>query len=157
ATITGRLAFYGLWNYRGAIRAALNSTVFINTPITADGAGNIFFGFQVTGSNPLGLVGGIARIDAAGRGSWAPAWAASGNPAIRKVGHNSAPALSSDGRTLYVAVTTASGTGFGLGYLLALNSVTLARKSEVFLRDPRTGRAALLSEDGTASPVLGPD
>src|SRR5262249_11122426 len=48
---TGRLAFFGLSSYNSN-PAAYNSTVFINTPITSDAAGDIFFGFIVTGSNP---------------------------------------------------------------------------------------------------------
>jgi hypothetical protein len=70
ATISGQLAFYGLANYQ-ANPGAYNSTVMIDTPITADNAGNIYFGFMVTGSNPSNLVGGGgARIDANGNGSF---------------------------------------------------------------------------------------
>ena len=53
-------------NYAGNV-AAFNQNVFINTPITADAAGDIYFGFQVT--NPAavgGLQSGIARIDPSG-------------------------------------------------------------------------------------------
>ena len=70
APAIGRLAFFGLANYN-ANPAAYNSTVFINTPITSDAAGDIFFGFLVTGSNPLGLTSGVARIGADGTGSFA--------------------------------------------------------------------------------------
>src|SRR5882724_3235531 len=58
----GKTAFYGLTNYTANTNAYLAS-VFINTPITSDRYGNICFGFQVTGSPPLGLQGGLARID----------------------------------------------------------------------------------------------
>jgi hypothetical protein len=156
ATISGQLAFYGLANYQRH-GDAFNGTAFINTPLTADASGNIYFGFQVTGANPLNLRGGLARISAAGRGSQVAADTASGDPSIDKVVHNSAPALSKDGRTVYVAVTTAGGTGFGTGYLLALNSATLARQAEVRLRDPKSGQLAWLAEAGTASPTVGPD
>src|SRR5215475_13215303 len=47
--ITGRIAFYGTNQYT-AHAAAFNSSVFINTPITSDFMGNIYFGFEVTGS-----------------------------------------------------------------------------------------------------------
>ena len=39
----GQLAFFGLANYPAA-PSSFNSTVFIDTPITADGAGTIYFG-----------------------------------------------------------------------------------------------------------------
>ena len=39
--------FYGAAIYN-ANPAAFDTTVFINTPLTADGLGNVFFGFRVT-------------------------------------------------------------------------------------------------------------
>ncbi len=53
--------------------------MFINTPLTADAQGNIFFGFQVTGANPAGLVSGIARVAPDGTGIWVGAAAAAGD------------------------------------------------------------------------------
>src|SRR5207248_2533682 len=44
-------AFYGLANYI-ANAAAFNSSVFIDTPLTADTNGNVFFGFRVEGTAP---------------------------------------------------------------------------------------------------------
>ena len=41
-----QLAFFGIKNYRKR-RLAYNASVMINTPLTADSAGNIFFGFIV--------------------------------------------------------------------------------------------------------------
>jgi len=66
---TTRIAFYGISNYN-VNPSAYNTTVFINTPITTDANGDIFFGFLVTGSNPLGLTSGVARIGADGTGSY---------------------------------------------------------------------------------------
>src|SRR6202008_3937987 len=44
-----REVFYtSLANYN-ANAAAFNSTIFVNTPITSDAGGNIFFGFRVQG------------------------------------------------------------------------------------------------------------
>jgi hypothetical protein len=97
---SGQLAFYGLSNYQ-ADRGAYDANVLINTPITTDLAGNIYFGFQVTGATPNGLTSGIARIDAAGVGTWIPASTAARDAGITKVVHNSAPALSQDLATLY--------------------------------------------------------
>ena len=56
-----RVAFYGMESY-DANPAAYAATVFINTPLTVDKSGNIFFGFMVTGNNPSGLESGVARV-----------------------------------------------------------------------------------------------
>src|SRR5579864_1266017 len=151
-----QLAFYGLANY-SANPSAYNGSVFINTPITADSAGNIYFGFQVTGSNPSNLQSGIARIDVNGNGIWTAASTASGDATITKVVMNSAPALSNDRSTLYVSVSHGD---WSYGYLVALNSTTLNRigpnGEQVRLKDPN-GNDALLPDDGTASPTVGPN
>jgi hypothetical protein len=83
---------------------------------------------------------------------------AAGDAAITKPATNSAPAVSPDQATLYVAVNSAvaSGTVQG-GYLLALDSRTLAVKGRVALLDPLTGTRARVSDDGTSSPTVGPD
>ena len=149
--------FYGAAAY-AADPGAFDTTVFINTPITVDAAGNVFFGFIVTAANPAGLASGIARISAAGAGSWAAAATLAGDAAIAKVAMNCAPAVSPDGTTLYVAVNrpVASGT-VQSGYLLALDSTTLALKARVALVDPASGQSAWVSDDGTSSPTIGPD
>lgn len=149
--------FYGAAAYN-ANPAAFDSTVFINTPITVDSTGNVFFGFIVTGANPAGLASGIARISAAGVGSWAAASTLAADPAIEKIATNCAPALSVDLATLYVAVNRPVVTGvLQSGYLLALDSGSLALKGKAALRDPSTGGLARVSDDGTASPTVGPD
>ena len=143
-----------------AASATFDATVFINTPITVDTAGNVFFGFMVSGSNPAGLTSGIARIDASGNGSWVSAATVSGDTTISKVAMNSAPAVSADGQTLYVVVNAASAANaqnVQYGYLLALDSRTLALKRRVALNDPRTATFARISDDGTSSPLVGPD
>lgn len=152
------LVFYGANAYNAA-PAAFNSSVTINTPITADPNGNIFFGFTVTGSNPANLVSGIARIDAFGNGSWMAANTAALQSVPMNVSGNSAPALSNDLMTLYVVVHTvgADVAGSTTGYLLALNSTTLVAKNIVQLNDPYTGKPAWVTDDSTASPVIGPD
>ena len=149
--------FYGASVY-GAARAAFDATVFINTPVTVDPLGNVFFGFVATGANPAGLVSGIARIGSNGVGSWVSAAAAAGDPGVDKVAMNSAPALSPDLGTLYVAVNAAAGTGAVQGgYLLALDSTTLVLKGKALLIDPGAGTLARISDDGSASPTVGPD
>jgi hypothetical protein len=152
---TGQLAFYGIANYT---HAAFDGTVFIDTPLSTDAAGDIFFGFQVTGSTPLNLKSGIARIDPNGNGTMISATAAALDPAITEVTLNCAPALSNDGKTLYVAVSDGNGTNFTTsGYLLALDSTTLQPKAKVRLTDPKSGSDSILPDDGSATPTVGPD
>ena len=154
---TRTFTFYGDSAYAAA-SATFNANVFINTPITADAQGNLYFGFVVTGATPVGLAGGIARIDVNGNGKWVAASAASSDATMNKAAMNSAPALSTDGSTLYAAVNSAPVTGqIQTGYLLALDSTTLATKGKALLTDPKAQAPAWISDDGTASPTVGAD
>src|SRR5688572_3163538 len=145
-----------LVSYQGSA-SAYNSTIFINTPLTADSNGNIFFGFRVQGTAPAPLnssESGFARIDPNGNGTYILTSAAANDPSINLDSHNSAPALSNDETTLYVL---AKASGSEQGYLLGLDSTTLAPKYRVFLRDPRNGNGAGILDNGTASPTVAPD
>ena len=153
------LIFYGSPAYNGA-PTAFDQSVFINTPITVDAQGNVYFGFVVTGANPTGLTSGIARIGADGSGSWASAATLAGDATIAKVAMNSAPAVSNDGQTLYVVVNAASAAtpvGVQYGYLLALDSQALTLRRRASLIDPNTTVVARVSDDATSSPLVGPD
>src|SRR5206468_2444972 len=137
-----------------------NSSIFINTPIISDGSGNVFFGFRVQGMAPAPLStrqSGYARIAPNGAGSYVLVGAATGDSNIAWDSHNSAPALSNDGTTLY-AVAKSSSTAY-YGYLMALDttSTPMSIKSKVFLRDPRNNNGAGILDDGTASPMVAPD
>ena len=152
--------FFGASTYAAA-QATYDATVFVNTPLTVDAAGNVFFGFIVTGANPAGLASGVARIGADGVGTWAAVSALTNDPAITKLATNSAPALSPDRGTLYVAVNTArvSGQVQG-GYLVALDAATLAVRARALLLDPGSAGGAArarVSDDSTASATVGPD
>ncbi len=146
-------AFYGDSAYN-ANKSGYDATVFVNTPITADSAGNIYFGFSALAGAPGGLKGGIARISANGTGSWVAATTLTQDSDINKAAMNSAPALSADEKTVYVAVNGDSGAK---GYLLALDTSTLALKAKALLVDPQSKAAAMVSDDSTASPTIGPD
>ena len=153
----GQSAFYGLANYTAAM-ATFNANVKISTPITADRYGNIFFGFIVTGTVTLpgsvALVSGVARIAEDGTGAWVAATAAASDGSITAVPLNLAPALSNDHRTLYIAVSGSD----TFGYLLALDSRTLATTGKVRLKDVLTpSNDARMLNDGTAAPLVGPD
>ncbi len=147
----GQLAFFGLSSYK-ANKSAYNQHVMIDTPITADEAGNIYFGFIVTGSTPLGLKSGIARIGADSTGSWVAAGAAAGDQNIIEVAMNCAPAVSADQSTIYIAVSDGE-----FGYLLGLDSATLQQKYKVRLMDPAAKSDAVLYDDSSAAPTVGPD
>ncbi|HUK83572.1 MAG TPA: hypothetical protein VLZ12_13180 [Verrucomicrobiae bacterium] len=150
---TGQIAFYGLANFNANTNAYL-ANVMINTPITSDRYGNIFFGFQVTNATPVALTSGVARIDFNGNGTWISAAAAAVDSSITKVVHNCAPALSNNHKTLYVAVRD----GSAHGYLVALDSRTLTPLAKVRLKDVKVpANDAQLLDDGTASPTVGPD
>ena len=144
-------AFYGDAVY-SANKASLDTDVHINTPVTADSSGNIYFGFTATTGNAAGLAGGIARIGADGKGSWASASALTLGAAT-KLAMNSAPAVSSDGKTLYIVVNNDQAQG----YIVSLDSTTLALASRTRLMDPARGTPAGISDDSTASPTVGPD
>jgi hypothetical protein len=146
-----RLYFYGAKNYEKD-PAAYKQNVQIDTPLTADASGNLYFGFLALGSTPLNLQSGIARIAANGTGTWVSAATASGDPAITQVAISCAPALSADGSLLYLAVDNAS-----YGYLLALDSTTLALVNRVRLTDPSSELDAQLYDGSSATPTVGPD
>ena len=153
------ITFYGD-NVYNANPAGFNATVFINTPITADNAGNVYFGFTVTGNTPAGgpPSGGVARIGANGVGSYVTATQATGDATLVKTQTNAAPALSNDGATLYVVFNTAAPAGTrATGRLVALDAATLATIRSVPLLDPANGLPGWVSDDSTASPLVGPD
>src|SRR5258707_7028140 len=130
--------FYTNLNFYSSNSTAFNNTVFINTPITADMNGVIFFGFRVEGGTapaPLNTTNsGFARIDASGQATYVLPGAAAGDSLIYRDSHNCAPALSNDGSTLYVAV---KGPDAFYAYLLGLDSTTLATKYRVLFRNRR--------------------
>jgi len=149
--------FYGAAKYENA-KAVYDDNVRIDTPITTDPQGDAFFGFTVVGSTPAGLHSGVARIGADGTGSWVSAATAAGDASITEVAMNCAPALSQDLHTLYVVVSNATPGAFaGNGYMLALDSTTLATVGKAFLRDPQSELPANIADDASASPTVGPD
>jgi hypothetical protein len=144
--------FYGATVY-AASRAQLDAAIIINTPLTVDTVGNVYFGFLAAQPNPAGLASGIARLAADGTGIWAAASTLASDASVNRLAMNSAPALSADGSSVYVAVSNSQGAG----YLLRLNSTTLAPLARVALLDPVTGTPAWITGDATSSPTIGPD
>ena len=151
-----QIAFYGTALYNSN-QTAFNNTVQISTPLTADRSGNIFFGYIVTGSNPAGLVNGIARVSLSGVGTSVSAVSLTGDSSANYIAFNCAPALSVTQTTVYVATST--GATIGSGYLTSLNATTLAPIAHVQLFDPRGGSYGLASVASitSATPMVGPD
>jgi hypothetical protein len=121
--------------------------------LTCDPRGIVYCGFVCLGATPANLASGLARIDAQGNGSWVSASVISGDNTIQQVVTNCAPAVSNDGSKIYVAVRDGNTTG----YMLCLNSTTLALVSKKRLKDPGSGNDAYLFDDGTATPAVGPN
>ena len=147
----GQLAFYGQANYQ-ANPQSYAANVMISTPITSDSAGNIYFGFQVTGATPLQLQSGIGRISATGEGVWIAAATAAGDASTTEVAQNCAPAINESQGLVYVGVSNGSS-----GYLLALNSATLQTVAKARLLDPVSGLNSTVTDEASASPTIGED
>jgi hypothetical protein len=148
-----RLVFYGAAQWK-ARKSVYDRAVQITTPITAGPDGSLYFGFLAHGSTPAHLTSGIARIAANGHGTWTSATAAAvaSDKVINQVAFNCAPALSPDGKTVYITVT-----GPQRNDLVGLNASTLKPEFHVILKDPATGKLAVISGSSTASPAIGPD
>jgi hypothetical protein len=134
-----------------------NIRVFINTPLTADTNGVVFFGFRVQGSAPAPLSttqSGFVRLAPDGSAKYILCGTTVTNSSLSSDSHSCAPALSNDGSTLYVAVKNPAATTC---YLVGLDSTTLATKYKVLLKDPRANNAASVTDISTASPLVGPD
>ncbi len=150
---TSHLIFYGQNNYQ-ADPAVYQQNVLINTPLTTDAAGNLYFGFVALGPTPIHLVSGLARIAPDGTGTWVSAATISGDPAVDNIAMSCAPAISTDGSMVYVATVNESNSH---GYLAAVNSITLARIKSVALVDPSSGLPTQLNDSSSSTPTVGPD
>jgi WD40 repeat protein len=152
-----QVCFYTNLSAYASNAAAYNSSIYIDTPLTSDTNGNLFFGFRVQGTAPAPISStnsGFARIDSSGNGTYVLAGIAAGDSLVYRDCHNLAPALSGDGSTLYVA---AKGSFDSYGYLLGLDATNLSTKFRTRLLDPRNTNGAILNDDATSSPMVGPD
>ena len=124
------------------------NNVFISTGITADSAGNIYYGIRTYTNLPNGLKSGFVKMSESGvatiYSSTNSLW-----PSM-----NAAPTLSNDGKTVYVSEISAA-NGWE-SHLIALDTSTMTQKADALLVDPYGGQANAHG-DSTASPMVGPD
>ena len=155
-----RRSFYGVRAFRRS-PAAYRDAVHVTTPITAADDGSVYFGVGVSGDTPKHLAAGIARVDDHGRARFVTAAAAVRAPSgvtDARVPLNAAPALSPDGRTVYVPVVWTDPTSFAsLSSLVALDARTLRPLRRAALKAPDSGEPVFISESSSASPTVGPD
>ncbi len=153
-----RIAFYGIKNYNQN-PGAFNNAIQICTPITVDNFSNLYFGYLSNGQAlpgyPEGIPSGLARIAVgASEGTFVAGSTLAGDSNIQKVVYNCAPAISTDGSRVYVAVNQSN---YSYGYLCMASTNNLQPERSVLLRDPRNGQAAVVPDDGTAAPTIGLD
>ena len=147
-----RVAFFGGAAY-AANTAVFNSSLHVCTPLTSDAHGTVYFGVRAQSGNPLTIDSGIASVDVNANGHYVSAFTATGGRSTQ-VGMNCAPALSADESTLYIGTR---GNSSSPGYLLALATADLGTRRLARLVDPVSGAASLVPNDGTSSPMVGPD
>ena len=151
-----RLVFYTTVADFNANSAAY-APITIATPITADGQGNLYFGYIVKSAIPTKLSalgnGGIAKINVTtGKSSFVSASSLKLAYGISTPAINSAPAITTDGKFLYEAFNGAHPTMVKL----ATKDLTLAASAQIF--DPSVANGdASLPQESSASPMIGPD
>ncbi len=153
-----RLAFFGIDNYNHD-PAAFDSAIQICTPISCDESGNLYFGYVSSGASlpgyPAGIASGLAMVAASGKGSFVSAASLCGDGEIVKCAYNCAPGITLDGTGLYIAVNQSN---YSYGYLCRVAIPALTPVAHVLLTDPRNASwTAMVPDDGTASPTIGPD
>jgi len=153
-----RLVFYTtLADYTA--NASTYSVIKINTPITPDSAGNIYFGYIVTGSLPTALAnslgtGGVVKMNAT-TGAATYATAASLLGGTGQLCMNASPAVSNDGSAIYCALCSSGGNS--AGYLVKVSTANLGTLASVAMIDPANSGPAVMYNESSASPMVAPD
>jgi hypothetical protein len=163
---TTQFCFYGLSNYQ-ANPTAFNNAVQIDTPIVVDSSNNIYFGFYVDSSfytdsnNTPGLKNGIAKITSTGVATWVAIDSVTGDTGD-EIQTNCEPAISNDGLHLYAATKLSLWYNYADPKLIELNTADLSTVNTVNLTIPVSNPVdpsafAYVMDDGTSSPMVGPD
>lgn len=131
--------------------------VKINTPITADASGNLYFGYEVTASVPSNLAklgsGGIAKVNAhTGASIFMPVGSMNVDSSLSRPAMNASPALTVDGQYIYVALSG------GNPFLVKLKTKDLSTVAKAHLYDPSIpGANIVLINESSAAPMIGLD
>ncbi|HWD38728.1 MAG TPA: hypothetical protein VG944_07755 [Fimbriimonas sp.] len=155
---TARVCFYSkLADYSSDPSAFAN--IKICTPLTGDSNGNVWFGYAVVGTVPSSVsgalgAGGVARITTSGLVAFRSVASLGIDPSLVRPALNASPAVSVDGKSVYFALVDGSLTNC---YLAKLDSQTLATQASVKAIDPQVGQGALMINESSAAPMVGPD
>jgi uncharacterized protein (TIGR03382 family) len=157
-TAATRVSIVGDAHY-AANKAAFDSGLKICTPLTSDSQGNVYFGYRVSALLTLEggatLSSGIAKVSSSGQVTLMSASAATGGNAT-EIAMNAALAISNDGKKVYAVMRNTD--TLPAGYLVSMDTTTLAPNATVRLKDAQNPlNDAWISDDGTASPTIGPD
>lgn len=152
-----RIAFMGTSAYNSNT-AGFNSALSVNTPLTADSAGNIYYGIRTSGTAPAPLsttASFIVKITAAGATSFVDTATLTADSSIQRINHGCAPALSENEQRLYLAVKGTTSTTSP--HLISIDTASLSLVRKTLLKDPRNGNNASMTDFSTASPMVAPD
>ncbi len=133
---------------------ATYAPIKINTPISADNAGNLFFGYEVISTVPFTSVGsgGIVKVNAkTGAVTFKSVSDLKIDGSLSRPAMNAAPAVTADGKFIYVALVGGSAT------LAKLNTSDLSVVAKVQVMDPSVNGSASFINESSASPMIGPD
>jgi hypothetical protein len=153
---TSRLIFYTTLSDFNANKTAY-APIKINTPLTADVNGNVFFGYEVTSGIPSTVstlgTGGVAEVNIqTGASIFKSIQSLGVSSSLSIPATNSSPAVSNDGQSVYFALTG------GEAVLVKLSVSSLTLSAQVSLMDPSvSGGAASLPDISSAAPMVGPD
>lgn len=144
--ITARPVKSGLFYYSRkdflANPSFYRNNLFINTPLTIDPKGNVYFGVY-SKVHQDGVSSVLARVTPNGKGSSVAADVATGR----------APVLSNNNQFAYVMTQSSDGTAT----LSRFRGTRLMAAGSVVLRDPSNNALISLTAGETAPPTVGPD